>query len=123
MLWLYSYRFLVRFYCSLNDGSIASRSPSPAIFHPRTVITMARPGKTQSVGYACRKFRPPASMDPQVGVGAGGPSPRKLRPDSTRIAEARRRVAITIIGASTFGKMWRNIIFIFFNPIERAART
>ena len=53
---------------------------------------------------------------PQDGVGGCAPIPRKLRPLSTKIAEAKLAADITIIGAMTLGNIWLKIILVSENP-------
>ncbi len=49
-------------------------------------------------------------MPPQVGVGGWAPNPRKLKPASNRIADAKLDEAITKIGPAILGKIWRIIM-------------
>jgi len=51
-----------------------------------------------------------------VGFGGGTPNPRKLSEDSEIIIPAKERVAITIIGAKTLGKIWYIIIRQSLHP-------
>ena len=82
---------------------MASRSPSPTRLNAVTVMKMAAPGKVTShhayVMYVCDCF----STSPQLAAGGGTPNPRKLRPDSVRMAPATPNVADTQTGASAFG--------------------
>ncbi|MNC76091.1 hypothetical protein D3C75_1277440 [compost metagenome] len=55
-------------------------------------------------------------MLPQLAVGGCTPMPRKLRPDSAMIAAATPKVALTMIGASAFGRMWRKTIRGVLSP-------
>ena len=63
------------------------------------------------------------SRRPQVGKSGGKPRPRKLSALSVMIAVAMPRVAETIIGDITFGRICRRIILPGRVPIERAAKT
>ena len=75
------------------------------------VRLMAMPGKMAIHGACSKKVRlPTLSIPPQVGVGGGGPRPRKLSDDSTRIAVPSDVEAMTMIGAITLGsRCWKTI--------------
>lgn len=62
-------------------------------------------------------------MLPQLGNGSCTPSPKKLRPDSVRIAPPIRNVADTMTGAIAFGRMCLKIILALLAPSARAAST
>src|SRR3712207_1341852 len=62
-------------------------------------------------------------MRPQVGTSDGKPSPRKESADSVMIAAPTARVAATMIGLITFGRMCLKIKEERVAPIERAAST
>ena len=79
-------------------GSRISRNPSPIMFRPITVREIISPGKIISQGAVRTKLRPSLMILPQLGAGGGGPSPRKLNPDSTRIAQAKPKVTWTVRG-------------------------
>ena len=63
------------------------------------------------------------SMFPQLAVGGWTPSPRKLSPDSTRMAPATPSVAEMSTGASVLGRMWRSNIRQVEQPDKRATDT
>ena len=63
------------------------------------------------------------SMDPHSGVGAGTPSPTKLRPEILRIDPARLVVTCTIMGAKALGSTYFHIIRPSDAPVARAAST
>jgi hypothetical protein len=60
-------------------------------------------------------------MFPHDGVGGWTPMPRNDSADSVGIAPATPSVAATRIGASVFGRMWRNMIRPVPAPWARAA--
>src|SRR6266498_1285749 len=60
-------------------------------------------------------------MFPQLGVGGTTPTPRNDSVASKTMALGTSRVAITITGASTFGRMSTNMIRNGLDPIARAA--
>ena len=62
-------------------------------------------------------------MAPHSGVGAFTPSPRKLKPDVERIADATFKDTCTMIGAIQFGMMWDVMISKLLAPIHLAAST
>ncbi len=74
-------------------------------------------------GVICIKFAPSYRSLPQVGKSDGNPSPRKLNADSVIIALAIPRVAETIIGLNTLGKICLEIIRREGAPILWAATT
>jgi hypothetical protein len=51
---------------------------------------------------------PSLSIEPQVGICAGTPSPRKLKLASDIITIAMAKVAITVMLATVFGTTWRS---------------
>src|SRR4051812_42436178 len=104
-------------------GSAASRSPSPTRLYDVTVKKIASPGNAASHHPLGSSSRAVARTDPQLAVLGGTPSPRKLRADSSKIAEATPNVAATITGASVFGRTWRKIIRASVAPSARAATT
>jgi hypothetical protein len=69
----------------------------------------------------CRAL--PLSMPPQAGAGGGTPKPRKLSAASARMALPRPSVAMTMIGATTLGRMWRSTTRRCPAPSARAAST
>jgi hypothetical protein len=74
-------------------------------------MLIATPGKIARYGAVSRFLRPsPLSIAPHVGVGGGVPSPRKLRAASMTMAFPSHTVAMTRIGANTFGRMCRATI-------------
>src|SRR2546428_1953705 len=86
-------------------GSVASRWPSARRLQPRTVKKRAREGKriSHQAGWAC--FWASARIAPQLGVGGETPSPRKLIPDSSKIALLAEKAAVTRMGGKAFGRM------------------
>src|ERR1041385_6010144 len=60
-------------------------------------------------------------MLPHVGVGGCAPNPRKLKPASSKIAEAKFDEASTKIGPMILGKICRLMIRTLLKPIDRAA--
>ena len=84
---------------------------------------MARPGQSTRAGVTEMKFAPSKSSRPQVGKSGGKPRPRKERADSTMIALAMPKVAETMIGLSTLGRMWRVMMRRRRVPMLRAAVT
>src|ERR1700761_4993925 len=62
-------------------------------------------------------------MLPHVGVGGCAPKPRKLKPASSKIADAKFDEANTNIGPMMFGKICRRIMRALLKPNERAAST
>src|SRR2546426_12734832 len=85
-------------------GSVASRWPSARRLQPRTVKKRAREGKRMShqAGWSC--FWASARIAPQLGVGGETPSPRKLIPDSSRIALLAEKAAVTRMGGKALGR-------------------
>ena len=76
-----------------------------------TTRLIATPGKIARYGAVSRFLRPsPLSIAPQVGVGGGVPSPKKLNAASMTMAFPSHTVAMTRIGANTFGSTWRATI-------------
>ena len=67
--------------------------------------------------------RPSLMMLPQLGAGGGVPSPRKLRPDSTRMAHANPKVTCTTNGAIVCGAIWLARMRRSLAPMTRAAST
>ena len=63
------------------------------------------------------------SSRPQVGKSGGKPRPRKDSADSVIIAFAMPKVADTIIGDITLGRIWRKISRVLLVPIDLAAHT
>src|SRR3972149_853578 len=72
-----------------SRGSSSSRRPSPSRLKARTVAAMAADGHRTRVTEWSMNSRPEATMRPHEGAGGGGPRPRKLRPDSRRMAKPR----------------------------------
>src|SRR6185437_15773610 len=67
-------------------GSVSARSVSPTRLKASTVRNMAAAGMKAICGAPSRLSRPSAIMLPQLGVGGGTPSPRKLRmPSATMV--------------------------------------
>jgi hypothetical protein len=62
-------------------------------------------------------------ISPQEGVGGTTPRPRKLRPDSRRMAAATVRENCTMIGARTLGRIVLNISRTWPPPRARVAST
>src|SRR5437879_2452318 len=94
------------------------------MLNARTTTLIARPGKMARYGAVSRLRRPsPLSIPPQVGVGGGVPRPRKLRAASMTMALPSQTVAMTRIGAKTFGSTWRRTIRAGDAPEASAAST
>ena len=89
----------------------------------RIVREMNRPGQMTNQGFCVIKSLFSKSNRPQVGTLEGKPSPRKDKADSVRIADATPRVAETIMGLRTLGKMCRNRIKCSQVPTLTAAST
>src|SRR5438105_12539806 len=81
-------------------GSRYSRNPSPIKLKAKTVRAIARPGKINACGAACRVERSRASsiITPQDGAGGGTPRPRNESDASDNTAPAIPRLACTISG-------------------------
>src|SRR5687767_6152701 len=62
-------------------------------------------------------------MLPQLGVGGWMPKPRKLSPDSMRMAQATPIVALTMTGPAELGAIWWVTMRASDAPYERAAVT
>src|SRR3569833_2929179 len=62
-------------------------------------------------------------MLPQEGKGGCAPNPRKLRPASSNMDEAKLEEASTSIGPMILGKMCRRMMRALLKPIDRAAST
>ena len=89
---------------------------------PNTARLMAMAGKMARWGAWIRNCRPvPPSMPPQVGVGGGGPKPRKERLASTMIVLPNWTEAKMMMGAVTLGRMCWNTIRVPVAPTARAA--
>src|SRR5690606_30285798 len=86
-------------------GSRRSCSHSPTRLKPSTVTRISRPGNRAIHQAKAKVSLPAVSMLPQLGVGGCTPSPRKLRPPSTRIAPAIPSVAVTSTGGRAPGSM------------------
>ena len=84
-------------------GSRASLRPSPTRFKDTTARKIARPGKTVIHQARVMKVRPVAAMVPQDAVGGRIPKPRKLSPDSARIAPPIPRENATMMVETTLG--------------------
>ncbi len=79
----------------------ASVRPSARMFSDRTVIRIARPGKSVAHQPPARRiFCPYERMLPQLGFGSWTPAPMKDRLASKMIASATSTVANTITGAA-----------------------
>ena len=79
-----------------------SLSPSPARLKASTIRVIAIPGQNISQGFLDMKLRASPMIFPQDGVSGLIPTPRKLRPDSIRIAKAVMKLAITTTEAIIF---------------------
>ena len=66
---------------------------------------MARPGNKVNHQAISIKFLDWDKISPQLGVGGCTPKPKKLKLDSTKMAEATPKVAETKIGAKLLGKI------------------
>src|SRR6266545_6692257 len=109
------------FYHERMRGSSRSRRPSPSKLAARTVIAIARPGNNPIQIATRMNWRPSASITPHSGVGDCGPRPRKLSAAPVKIAPPMPMDDMTMIGATTFGKMCPNIIRRPLIPSTRAA--
>src|SRR5438552_7577444 len=79
-------------------GSRKSRSASPIKLNDSTASMTASAGNNTRWGASNKCARPSLSIDPQLAVGGGTPSPRKLIVASARIAPAMPIAACTITG-------------------------
>ena len=70
-----------------------------------TVRVIANPENVDTHDAVRIVIRPSLKMDPQVGSGGCTPMPRKLRAASMISAKAKFKVARTITGVITFGRM------------------
>src|SRR6266481_7752394 len=84
---------------SIRDlGSRRSRNASPMKLKARTANITVTAGKSTRCGASKRCARASFSIDPQLAVGGGTPSPRKLIVASARTAPAMPMAACTITG-------------------------
>jgi len=67
--------------------------------------------------------RPMAIMAPHSGIGGWAPSPRKLKPAASKMAEPNPREAWTIMGAMQLGKTVLKRMRRFLAPTALAAKT
>src|SRR5580698_1194905 len=88
-----------------SRGSSASRRPSPSRLKPSTARKMATPGNIDIHGAWLTKSFAVLSVDPQEGAGGNCPRPRNDRLASAMIAIATVRLACTMIGGRTLGRM------------------
>ena len=88
-------------------------------------MVIMRPGGTQNQGMSSmiEMFCASLSMLPQLGIGTCTPKPKKLSPASVRMALAMPKLAATVMGATTLGRMWRMIIHFCSTPTAWAAMT
>jgi hypothetical protein len=78
----------------------------------------ARPGQNNIQGALTIKTRPgPDIIAPQLAMGGGKPSPRKLKLASAIITAPMRRVKVVIMNGKIFGSMCRIIIVQVLAPI------
>ncbi len=80
------------------------------------------PGMVVIHGALRSKGRPPFRIVPQLG-GVVTPRPRKLKPDSVRIAPPMRSDALTMMGAMVFKRMCLKTMREFVAPMALAAST
>jgi hypothetical protein len=99
------------------------RNPSPNRLKPRTVQVIARPGKRITQGAVWSTDDPSLIIEPQVAVGGRGPSPRKLKVASARIAVVIESMLSTSTDESAFGRMCRSTILGALAPVAHAATT
>src|SRR5262249_28034419 len=95
----------------------------PTRLYEVTVMKIATPGNAvnhQALGSNCRALY---RMEPQLAVDGGAPNPRKLRVDSSKIADATPSVAATNTGAREFGSRCRTIVRKSVAPSARVATT
>src|SRR5215213_9841906 len=89
----------------------------------RTVKKIIKPGKRASWGWNWKRSLESKSIRPHVGISEGKPRPRNESADSVMIAAPTLRVAATMIGLSTLGRICLKINDQRVAPIERAAST
>jgi hypothetical protein len=87
------------------------------------VIEMARAGQNTYHAFCCMYPRPMPIMLPHDGSGGGVPSPKKLKPDSSKIAKPRLSDIWTKMGARIFGSIAVRRIRGGRAPIVRDAST
>src|SRR5919197_510442 len=113
-----------RFRHMFARGSRASRRPSPMKLMPRTIRTIAMPGKNAHHQLPwLMNSSDPVRMLPRVGVAVSTPNPRKLTNASLMITPATPSVVATMIGESALGTRWRKMIRMSLTPAARAAST
>ena len=88
-----------------------------------TTLMMATPGRGAYHQYWRPLSAPCLIIAPHSAVGGTAPSPMKLRPAVSTIAEPTSSVALTMIGASVEGRMCRNRMRFRPAPIDFAAVT
>src|SRR5215467_13080057 len=104
-------------------GSSASLIPSPSRLKAKVVISSAADGKIRNHHEVVYHVRESEIMLPQLGVGGTTPTPRNDRVASNTIALGTSRVAITMTGAMTLGRISMNMIRSGLDPVARAAST
>ena len=88
-----------------------------------TVTVIASPGNVVTHQAWRRKLRPSLSMAPHSDDGGWAPTPRKESAAPVRMAPATPRVATTMTGDTTFGRMCRPTMRASRHPVVRAAST
>lgn len=92
--------------------SIVSRSRSPSRLNASIVKNKANPGNAMS--HHAEKFSLPSLIRlPQVTISGGTPIPKKLNPDSSKIAEGIPNIMAINAGEITLGKACRSSILKF----------
>src|SRR5438093_1047514 len=107
----------------LNEGSSASRSPSPSKLKPSTVTMMARPGKIARCGDWRRNGTASAIITPHSGAGGCAPKPRNPNAAAVRIMPPTPSVAPTTTNEIKLGNTCRMMIWELLAPNEREAST
>ena len=105
----------------MDYGLIFFFNPSAIKLNPRIVKRIATPGNT-----VIHQAIPSVDLDsirilPQLGVGGCTPNPRKLKPDSIKIAPAIPRVAFTNTGPTALGIKCLLMILKLEAPSARSA--
>src|SRR5437870_4568447 len=104
-------------------GPLAAWAPAAGLAAAAGFVAAAAAGAVVAAGAGAAAAAGVAVGGAATGVGGCTPTPRKESPASVRIDEAISRVAWTMIGAVTFGQMWRNTIRAGLMPSTRAADT
>ena len=111
-------QFLAIYYTSTSNMSLR---PSPTKLNPRTIINIAKPGKSENHHVSGKKEAPLATIVPRSGVGDCAPNPKKLKDEPTKITNPRSNVIFVKREGRQLGSISRNIICNFDAPIISAA--